>query len=666
MTSRPFSFPDPAPQPAGSGAPTPASAGPAQPAPARGDPAADSVPVHRGVVLTRGAVLLPLFLVSAGLVGFENALTRYFAVAKWSEYGYWVISIVMAGLALSGVAAALLRDLLVRHGGWLRAALPPLLVLAAAAGFHFTARDPFNPLELQNPATWLPQLGNIALYYAALLPFFFLAGLYIAVSFLLNAGEVGRVYGYDLLGAGAGSALALGLMYLLHPLLLVPALLVPLAAAALFQPGRRSWIWKAAAVLALLGGEALLLLGPQPAISDFKAVYAPLQTPGAKVVAEVRSPRGHYQLLQDFTERVDTDVSNNSGQLGVPGPPATLGLYRDGDRVASAPKGGLLDVRYSPAALAAGPYAVRPAPRVLLVGASGGFRIAEALGLGARHVTALEPEPVLRRALVQGLGPALRFPADPRVRISGDGPVPAALAAVPGAYDLVDISADFLDAAPANANGFTAEAIAAYLRAVSPDGIVSIPVSIRDFPVYALRLLATARAGLLQAGVRDPSAHVVVYRSAWGVRILLSPAPFDAPRLTALRRFCEERSFDLSYYPGIDVRAARAGLYNDLPAVSFTTGRVSSTGPADAIADEAQAVLAGKPTPSRDAFNLAPITLDQPYFYAVLNLWRLDTVLRRIEILPQAEVGGLVNVAVLLQAIVLALPVVKETAGRSL
>ena len=45
--------------------------------------------------------LLPLFLISGAAVGYEIALTRYFAVAKWSEYGYWVISIVMAGFALS-------------------------------------------------------------------------------------------------------------------------------------------------------------------------------------------------------------------------------------------------------------------------------------------------------------------------------------------------------------------------------------------------------------------------------------------------------------------------------------------------------------------------------------------------------------------------------------
>ena len=54
--------------------------------------------------------LLPLLLVSLASTGIEIALTRYFAVASWSEYGYWVISIVMAGFALSGVFVALARD----------------------------------------------------------------------------------------------------------------------------------------------------------------------------------------------------------------------------------------------------------------------------------------------------------------------------------------------------------------------------------------------------------------------------------------------------------------------------------------------------------------------------------------------------------------------------
>ena len=610
---------------------------------------------------TAGAALLPLFLVSAGAVGYEIALTRYFAVAKWSEYGYWVISIVMVGFSLSGVVLALFRDAFARNSDRLLAGLPAAMVLAAAIGFHFTTINPFNPLQLQNQATWWPQIGNIALYYACLLPFFFLAGVYVSLSFVLNAGEIGRVYGYDLTGAGAGAATALALMFVLHPFMLVPALLLPLAASALLHkgPGTRRRFAVLAAVLALLAGEALLLLGGRAEINDFKAIYAPLHTPDAKILAEIRSPRGDYLLLDDFTERVDTDVSNNAAMLGFAGPPQTFGLYRDGNRIAAMAKPGEPDTRYAAATLGAAPYMLlrdeqERGARVLLLGASGGFRVAEALALGAATVDVVEPEPILRDALRNGIGPSAAMPTDPRVRILAGGPIAAARQAGAGDYDLIDLSADFLDAAEANVTGFTVEAIADYLRAVSPRGIVSIPVSIRDFPVYAVRMLATARAGLLATGITDPSRHVVVYRSAWGVRILLSKTPWTDARIAALKTFSDARSFDISYYPGIDVEAAKSGLYNDLPAVSFISGEMQTGGADDAIADEAEAVLAGKPTPSSEAFNLAPITLDQPFFYAVLRLSQLDTILKRLEILPQAEIGALVNLAVLAQAIVIA------------
>jgi len=290
---------------------------------------------------------------------------------------------------------------------------------------------------------------------------------------------------------------------------------------------------------------------------------------------------------------------------------------------------------------------------VLLGGASGGFRIAEALALGAGAMDVVEPEPVLLGALRDGLGEVAAFALPPGVRLRGDSLVAAA---ADGPFDLIDISGDFLDAAEANSTAFAAEAVATYLDALSPGGIVSIPVSIREFPAYAVRLLATAREGLLAAGIADPARYVLVYRSAWNVRILLSNQPFEPAQVAAARVFTEARSFDISYFPGIDVVAARRDIYNDLPAVSFAQGAVTSgDGPHDAIADEALAVLRGQGSVSVDAFDLSPITYDRPSFYAVLRLGEMGTILRRLELLPQAEIGPLVNIAVLGQAMVIAL-----------
>jgi hypothetical protein len=600
------------------------------------------------------AALAPLFLVSLATVGFEIALTRYFAVAKWSEYGYWVISIVLAGFAFSGVALALAREFFTRHGDAFLAWLPTALILSAAAGFYCVTINPFNPLQLQNPATLWPQIGLIFIYYAALFPFFFLAGLFVSLCFVRNDTRLGLVYGYDLTGAGVGSMIALGLMAVVHPFQLLPCLLVPLALAAAFAPRWR--VVLPAALVALALAEVLLLAGNQASYNDFKAIYAPLHTPGAKVLGEIRSARGLYTILDDFTERVDTDLSNNAGEMGIAGPPATLGLYRDGNRITALPRPpGTPDMRYAAATLASLPYRMEPGAHALLVGSSGGFHPAEALALGVgRPMTVLEPEPVLRGML---RGP------DGKPFASGRSP----MAAVPGMrYDLIDFAGDFLDTAEANQTAFAAEAVASYLGALSHDGILSIPVSIREFPAYAVRMLATVRDGLRQAGIAEPWNHVLVYRSAWNVRILVSPEPFDAARIDQARQFCAERSFDLSYFPGIEA-APRTEIFNDLPPVSFSTGEVAQSDKAqDAIAGEAPLVMHGQATESGRAFDLRPITYDRPEFYNVLRLSQIGHVLARLEILPQPEIGALVNLAVLGQAVVIALLVlaVPLVAGR--
>ena len=114
-----------------------------------------------------------------GVAGHRRVRDRADAVFRRREvvgYGYWVISIVLAGFALSGVVMALARDMFARHGRALLSALPVALILAAAGGYHLVTINPFNPLQLQNPATFAVQLVNIAGYYAVLLPFFFLSG----------------------------------------------------------------------------------------------------------------------------------------------------------------------------------------------------------------------------------------------------------------------------------------------------------------------------------------------------------------------------------------------------------------------------------------------------------------------------------------------------------
>ena len=598
---------------------------------------------------TRRAIpLLPLFLVSFVAVGFEIALTRYFAIASWSEYGYWVISITMVGFAASGVVLSVFKDFFFARVTLLLRYIPVLLLPAAAIGYYLTTIVPFNPLEFQNPGAWGDQLANIGKYYLALFPFYFLTGLYIGLYFLSLEGEIPRVYAADLAGAGVGAIAVLVAMYLVPPFLLLAALLPLLFFAVLpfarRVPGGRVLVGAALAALAL--SEAIVFAN-RADFNEYKAIYPPLHVQDSKRLADITSPRGYYTILDNFTERLDTDFSNNFQALGAKGPPRTLGLYSDGNRIASLPADSAFDPGYVKGLLDALPYTLRPQARALLVGTRGGFRIQEVRTLGATAIHALEPTNVLFDLIGAGpyaQGAGLRFGQEAPWNLRGTG-----------RYDVIDLASDFLGQAETNKFAFTVEAVQGFLGLLSERGVLSIPVSIREFTVYAAKMVETTRRALLARGVKDPAAHLIVYRSAWNVRILASPTPFTAADIAQLKQFAEARSFDTPHFPGIDPK--KVSIWNDLPPILLESDTMLTSEVAqDALRDQVAALLGPGNAEflATNFFDLQPSTLDRPFFYSILRLEKLPQILKKIALVPREEVGYLVNVAVLVQALLFA------------
>jgi hypothetical protein len=601
-----------------------------------------------------------LFWVSAGTIAYEISITRYFAIASWSEYGYWVISIAMVGFAISGVILSLFSDFFIKRWQQLLFVIPLLLVLLATAGFHLSTVNPFNPLEFQNPDAWFSQLLNIWKYYAALFPVFFLAGLYVGLCFLAFQEQIPKVYAIDLGGAAVGALLVLALMYWVHPFYLVSVLLPCFALASItYLPStlrhRRSAMLVAVVALFAVCEFSLLELN-QAEFNQYKAIYPALHVQGSKVLKQRYSPRGYYMLLRDFTERLDTDLSNNLGLLGVAEPPKTLGLYKDGTRIAALPRPGPYDPSYVKAALDSFPYKLLMRPKVLLIGTRGGFRIREAVSLGASSVAALEPDATLfqfvRRGLLATGDPILR---GSRVTLSNRSPA-AFVSNTSDRFDLVEIASDFLDQGDANKFAFTTEAVQGYFAVLSDNGMISVPVSTRELTVYALKMLETVRRALTDLGVSAPATHIVVYRSAWNARILVAKKPFTTKQIERLRAFCEALSFDTSYFPGIDPTTVQ--IWNDLPAVSFTDETLMSpaAGTYDALMEDAIRLL-GKNDRTllrQHFFNLEPSTYDRPAFHSILRLPNLGQILHRIALIPREELTTLINIAVIIQALVLA------------
>ncbi len=634
--------------------------------------------------MSQRRTLASLFLVSLFGLSFETFLGRYFAVALFSDYSYWVISLALLGYSFGGVVLALARDHFHRNQDLYLFLIPPLLLAAAILAFALLRGNPFNPLQLQNEVLWKSQIGNIFLYYAGLFPVFFMTGTYIGLVFLIYSGEMPKVYAVDLVGAACGAAVVLAAMFLLHPYHL-PAVMLPIlfaivvmnTAASVRRIGAAGAAGALVAAAALLGfGTYLVLSTSLLSVPDFKKLHSVLGIKDARVVQSRHSPAGAWLVMDDYTEFDDVSMTNNYGP-DVAAPPRTFGLYRDAQRVSALARELPPDYSYLKGSLSSFPYTIRQRPRVLLLGTNGGLKLLESAQSGASGGVALEqPRDVYRfvRGRLDALAPGFE---KTRGIVLRAGSAFSLLQGGRERFDLIEVASDFLAQDANNQWAFTTEAAELYLRSLTSGGILSIPVDISEFDVYCLKMANTLAAALRRMGVTDPGSHVMAYRTAWTCQLLVSNAPFGAQEIQALVRWCGDRSFDTSWYPGID--PASISVWNDLPPVSFQEGEVQVSDTAqDALMNDLVEVYRGTGTPPVERFfNLAPSTMDRPDFASISRLARIDTLLARLQVLPEREIGYLLNLVILAQALVLALVVLflplgaerkairRTTAGKS-
>lgn len=616
--------------------------------------------------MSRAASRASLFLVSLFGLSFELFLGRYFTLTLYADYSYWVISVALLGYSFGGVLLTLWRDWFYRRHGLLLLVIPPALIIITGAAFLLIRVNPFNPLQLQNALLWRPQIGNILLFYAALFPVFLLTGTFIGLVFLTQASVMPKVYAMDLLGAAGGAVLTVGALFFVHPIhlpaLMLPALLAATVVNALARPRpvpAAATVAVLAAATAFLGvGTWVVLSAPTLTAPDYKQLHAVLGIKSARVELSRISPAGTWLAIDDYTEYEDASMTNNYATVGAGSPPRSLGLFRDGARVAPLVLALPVDTSYLQGSLSTFPYLIRPRPFVLLLGTDGGARVLEAAREGARGGIALEqPGDVydIVRDRLEKLEPGFERVGGITLRRG------TAFALPPGPaqrFDLIDVANDFLGQDANNSWSFTREAVALCLADLAKGGILSIPVDISEVDVYALKLVNTITAALADRGVRDPSRHLIVYRTAWTCRLLVSPDPFSASDISRLVAWCTDRSFDTSWYPGIV--PSQVTVWNDLPPVTFDQEQVQvSDAPQDALRDDITAILArGGGAPAGRYFALAPSTMDRPEFYSVSRLAQARSLLNRLEILPEKEIGYLLNLAVLAEALVLALLVI--------
>ena len=192
-------------------------------------------------------------------------------------------------------------------------------------------------------------------------------------------------------------------------------------------------------------------------------------------------------------------------------------------------------------------------------------------------------------------------------------------------YDLINIS--LLDAFGASAAGlysmaenylYTEQAIQQYLQHVNANGYLSITRWIKIPPRDEPKLLATVIHALKELNTGQPNQQIIMIRSWQTSTLMVKNGVISVEEINRLKQFCNERSFDLVYYPGISEQEVNRFNIQQQPYLYQAAIAL--------LGDKSQAFI------DDYKFNITPATDDRPYFF---HFFKWESLAEILSILRQ-------------------------------
>jgi len=585
------------------------------------------------------------------VLAYEILLMRLLSLALWHHFAYMVISVALLGFGAAGsLLFVLLRRMRSREEEWLLLLSGATAVFCSLA-FSLSQKVGSDPLNLvYQGREWIHMLF---VYLLLAVPFLTAGGV---VGILMStAGEKTHLmYAADLVGAGCGAVGIIPALYLTPPWNLLPAVgaLVLMGALplSLSLPKRTGplGILSGSACLMLL---AFLLVPPIPRMHHTKPLPVTLSFPDAWVEEIRTGPLGLIHLVKSSLIRHVPGLSLNFGMGSGDKEevlPEQKGLFVDGEGPSPVARfsGDPEEAHYLDFTTMALPFHTRKPARTLIVGGGGGSDVLLGLGHRTRETVVLE----VNRQIVELLrGPLARFSGHIYTRPDVKVHLREArqfLKSTQESYDLIQLS--LLDSFGSSAGGlysaaedylYTREAFSLYLSRLSDSGILAVTRWLKLPPRDSFRILSTAIWALRKINLtHEPERHLLFIRSWKTSTILVSKIPFSREEIDRATTFCDDRSFDLAYYAGMEVN--RANRYDVQTAPLYFLGAKALCSPgSDSFLQEY-------------LFDVSPTTDDRPYFSHFFRWDKAQDLFQQLrrEWLPMVELGFLFIVATLIQA----------------
>ena len=569
-------------------------------------------------------VYLTLFLISAAVLAFQVALTRFFALAQGSHLAFMAISLALLGAGASGTYLSLKPAS--------SAQLPRYLSIGAAL---FTLSIPaayliinYLPFDAYRLAWERVQLLWLLLYYLALTVPFFCGGLVVGAVLTTQPERAGPLYGANLLGSGLGPLLALfalatfggpGTVFFCALLGWLAVVSSQWSVVSDVSTGQRRFPLLALQVGFFLAITLVFLYFTFSPPALFEVRLTPY-----KALFQARLYPGSQFIFSEWNAFSRVDVVRSAGIRSAPGLsfsysgplPPQLGLTVDGDNLTPITSPTQPDfTAYLPLALG---FGLRSDADVLILEPGGGLAVLAALNADPppRSVTVVQSNPTVVEAVRDHLGDFNgHLYADPRVTVIIDEPR-SFLRRTGHKFDLIVLPlTDSFRPVTAGAYTlnedyrYTVEAFSDALAHLTSDGLLLVERWLQLPPSESLRLWGTAAAALRKQMDCAPQACISLTKDRlWAVRTLqtsligVSLTPLTATDLAKIRQFAQTRQFDLAWLP--DIQPAETNRYSVVPN--------------DPYHDAFAGLLA---VPNLDTFAadypyaIAPPTDNHPYFF---------------------------------------------------
>jgi len=469
---------------------------------------------------------------------------------------------------------------------------------------------------------------------------------------LVSAGQQAyRPYAVNLAGSAIGCLAAPALQATVGTEgSLLGTLALSFLAAAAFCP-RRILLQGMFACLAIIA--AVLALWPPEAIelklSPYKPLSSALESIDARHMLTLWTASSRADVVESPSLHTFPGLSLNArGDL-----PEEAALFLDGEGPlpivhlqVQDPQATQL-ARHMPETLA---LELRPGARALVVLPGAGFDAQLALATGARQVTIAFDDPVVSDILT---GPyagysynLLEHPGVLWINASAR----RALYTGKASYDVIlfSLSDTFR---PVNSGAFsltesyawTVEAYSDALHRLDSSGLLVITRWLGTPPAEAPRAWVTLLAAMRQAGISDPSIHVLAFRTMRTATLIASKSPLAHDDLGTTRAFLERNAFDPIYLPGLQPN--ETNRFNVLPQDPYPALFQS---------------LLDHPAETVDQypFDLRPPTDDRPFFFHFFRWEQTPEILKTLGQTwqPFGGSGYLVLLGLLILMLVLAVP----------